>query len=330
MQPSLSHLSLRSNHVPAGGKPEVQGCGSSVASSGVDGRPLCPSDGGTSNQEGFATTRPSGGQHPESARVLQLRLNNRTNICYMNSFVKSWLWAVRRAGHSDTCSFGNAVQAWRDILYARKPQFVSCLPSWRPLLRQWQRVNSQHDVIEFAEHILHHMQTSVTAGSWESRTLQSDSARVWSSGTTHRAIHIHLDNQPGQTLQSLVHRWSGQAMIHALTQVPDVLILQVMRYYATEAGPTKLDVPILLDPQIQVPVFTQDINTSMVDFKIQAIIQHHGATTNAGHYTATLVEAMGKYWSCDDGVVALPLTQMPDATLRNAYTLLMTRCNAPR
>ena len=119
-------------------------------------------------------------------------------------------------------------------------------------------------------------------------------------------------------------------MIHALTQVPDVLILQVMRYHATEAGPTKLDVPILLDPQIQVPVFTHDINTSMVDFKIQAIVQHHGATTNAGHYTATLVEAMGKHWSCDDGVVALPLTQMPDATLRNAYTLLMTRCNAPR
>ena len=326
-----SHTSASgSNHVPAGGKPEVQGCGSSVASSGVDGRPLCPSDGGTSNQEGFATTRPSGGQHPESARVLQLRLNNRTNICYINSFVKSWLWAVRRAGHSDACSFGNAVQAWRDILYARKPQFVSCLPLWRPLLRQWQRVNSQHDVIEFAEHILHHMQASVTAGSWESRTLQGDSARVWSSGTTHRAIHIHLDNQPGQSLQSLVHRWSGQAMIHALTQVPDVLILQVMRYHATEAGPTKLDVPISLDPQIQVPVFTHDINTSMVDFKIQAIIQHHGATTNAGHYTATLVEAMGKYWSCDDGVVALPLTQMPDATLRNAYTLLMTRCNAPR
>ena len=119
-------------------------------------------------------------------------------------------------------------------------------------------------------------------------------------------------------------------MIHALTNVPDVLILQVMRYYATEAGPNKLDVPVLLDPQIRVPVFTQDINTSVVDFKIQAIIQHHGATTNAGHYTATLLEAMGKYWACDDGVIASPLTQIPDATLRNAYTLLLTKCSAPR
>ena len=318
------------NYVPAGGEPAVQGCGSSMASSGVDGRPLRPSDGGPSNQEGYATTRPFGGQHPESARVLQLRLNNRTNICYINSFVKSWVWTVKRAGHSDACSFGNAVQAWRDVLCARKPQFVSCLPSWRPLLRQWQRVNSQHDVVEFAEHILQHMQTSVTAGSWESRTLEGGSTHVWSSGTTHRAIHLHLDSQPGQSLQSLVHRWSGQAMIHALTNVPDVLILQVMRYYATGAGPNKLDVPVLLDPQIRVPVFTQDINTSMVDFKIQAIIQHHGATTNAGHYTATLLEAMGKYWACDDGVIASPLTQIPDATLRNAYTLLLTKCSAPR
>ena len=38
--------------------------------------------------------------------------------------------------------------------------------------------------------------------------------------------------------------------MHALTQVPDALILQVMRYYATEAGPAKLEVPILLDPRL--------------------------------------------------------------------------------
>ena len=300
-----------------------------MESLGVDGRPLSSADDRTSAQAGHIAAWPAGGQHPESARVLQLRLNNRTNICYINSFVKAWLWTVCSAGHSDAHSFGNAVQAWRDVLFAKKPQFAPCLPSWRPILRHWQRVNSQHDVVEFAEHVFQYMQAPVMAGSWESRTLEGDAVRVWSSGSTNRALHIHLDDRPGQTLQMLVQGWSGQAMVHALTHVPNVLVLQIMRYHAAAAGPIKLDAPVMLDAQVTIPVFTHGVHTSGVVFKLQAVIQHHGATTNAGHYTATLIEDEGQYWMCDDGSVASPHPQLLDATLKNAYTLILTKHGAP-
>ena len=318
-----------SDHVLAGSEFAVQGSRSGMESLGVDGRPLSSADDRTSAQEGHTAAWPAGGQHPESARVLQLRLNNRTNICYINSFVKAWLWTVCSAGHSEAHSFGNAVQAWRDVLFAKKPQFVPCLPSWRPILRHWQRVNSQHDVVEFAEHVFQYMQAPVMAGSWESRTLEGDAVRVWSSGSTNRALHIHLDDRPGQTVQMLVQGWSEQAMVHALTHVPKVLVLQIMRYHAAATGPIKLDVPILLDAQVTIPVFTHDVHTSGVVFKLQAVIQHHGATTNAGHYTATLIEDEGQYWMCDDGSVASPHPQLLDATLQNAYTLILTKHGAP-
>ena len=103
------------------------------------------------------------------------------------------------------------------------------------------------------------MQADVTSGSWESRTLQGSHLQVWISENTSKTILLHMTNQPGQSLQMLVQQWTSQAMAQALLHAPDVLILQLMRYHMTAGGPGKLDVPILLHTQVQVPNFVDGI-----------------------------------------------------------------------
>ena len=124
---------------------------------------------GTPVEEGRLQVNPSGRAHPSHDVIRKLQLLNSTSICYINAFVLAYLWACGSLDATDHQFYGACTQAWRDVLYARKPISIISLLSWRFLLRGWASLNQQHDVAEFAYFAICRFQPSVCFGTWQAR-----------------------------------------------------------------------------------------------------------------------------------------------------------------
>ena len=81
---------------------------------------------------------PGSRAHPKiDHRVVQLKLIDSTNTCYLNSMVLAWAHATTCVGCSEQDAYATKIQAWRDVLRLRRPAHVDALASWRSVLAGW-------------------------------------------------------------------------------------------------------------------------------------------------------------------------------------------------
>ena len=182
--------------------------------------------------------------------------------------------------------YGLAQAAFKPLLHAGRPYLPSCLP-WRPLLRGWRALSSQHDVCEFMAHLLSIAEPSAYEGLWQSRL--TNPFLVTAADPLAAPILLPIT---GSSLQALVDSWSQQASIQALTRHSGVVMLQLERYGILEGRPSKNSnaVPIQPGESVVLPVFAtnHDTELSHMSFRVAYVIYHRGQSTQSGHYQTAL------------------------------------------
>ena len=277
-------------------------------------------------EEGRLQVNPSGRAHPSHDVIRKLQLLNSTSICYINAFVLAYLWACGSLDATDHQCYGACTQAWRHVLYARKPISIISLLSWRFLLRGWASLNQQHDVAEFAYFALCRFQPSVCFGTWQARQSRSGECTVTDAGDLFAALPLHLTAETTiHQLQDLVDGWHRQAAVHALLHPPTLLFLQILRYGSRNGVPFRRQDLVSIPEVISVPVFRgEGLECGAVLYTFRSAVLHHGVSPFEGHYTAQL-SARGILLATDDSRPARRVSSLGSQWEYNVYCLLFTR-----
>ena len=111
--------------------------------------------------------------------VRALRLINDHNLCYQHSFILSFMWgvvqcnALTRGDHAGVqldATAGRLAMLCNPLLSATTPLRLGSVWEWTRYLQGWRQPRSQHDIAEFAMHVLRKLRPQCMEGSWQSRS----------------------------------------------------------------------------------------------------------------------------------------------------------------
>ena len=194
------------------------------------------------------------------------------------------------------------------------------------LLKDWRQPASQHDVVDFMEHVFRIMMPPQLQYSWEARLGTPQGIVCQDRGLLSSPIVLHLDTTH-RSLQDCINAWSHQAHPHALSTAVNVLIIQLARYRCRGGLTFKHRQDVAIPATLRIPVFGRGLHTFHAVYSVAAIILHHGAHTRAGHYTAILCDDRGQFWETDDGRQARPSEGLPSTASCDGYVIaLIRRC----
>ena len=121
-------------------------------------------------------------------------------------------------------------------------------------------------------------------------------------------------------------------MIHALTNKPHAVLIQLPRFRLQDRGLRKHRIPIDIPrTPIRIPEFLgPDTNTvQWSPFTIHSFVVHLGEERDVGHYRTCLISPKDEMvWLTDDGVQAQPLPLQDPVLQENCYVLYCTRYQA--
>jgi len=267
-------------------------------------------------------------------RALQLRLGNKANSCYMNSFVQAVLWTLVFDMASLLPQMGRSAQFFRNLLHPKKSvKYLSQDMTWKMLTSGWKEPARQHDVVEFASFFSGRHDIQLVQGEWEARdttALGVGVGRPCDEGSSTQPILLNMPNSPPGLaapvqVQSLVDDWHVQTFTHAFLRAPTLLQLQLARFSVQGGRIQKLHTNIHVNQALRVPEFcTAGVEGRHVSYVLRAVINHHGQHPKAGHYQATLY-GRGHCWSCDDMRASEWLVSPPEWQCTTCYLLLYQR-----
>ncbi|CAE7384181.1 unnamed protein product [Symbiodinium natans] len=133
------------------------------------------------------------------------------------------------------------------------------------------------------------------------------------------------------TLQTLVDAWASQAHPHALCELPEVLMLQINRFWDPAFPQHKNSQPVSAGCTVSLPHFLQpdSLQTSLARYQVRAILLHQGASNASGHYRALTLSPEGVAWLHDDGASAVNVTIKQRAELdKQSYVFFCTLIEA--
>ena len=341
-----------SEHAPARGTP-ADGVGSVPVGSGakVGGRQgvvhrsevdqlggLAPHRGSTSSGEaglqwpglGPAAVHPvvSPQVHSLKQALIRTPLHNPHNHCYTNTACLCALWAYACMPHPLPDAVARYTR-WMRELSERTPISLLRYPPWHELMRGWRQPDRQHDLPEFLHHMIPQLQVSEYQGEWQARTVRRTRVHVHDGGQCCSPIALHLPTGVECTLQQCILRWHQQAAVHALSRVPAVLCIQLLRFQATKGASILKDHRVVrgLGGSLRVPVFVNSVSTHCIwlTFDVVAAGLHYGDKPSSGHYRAALRDGE-KLWLTDDGLQAR-IVSVSDRTAiaSSAYVLWCIR-----
>ena len=179
-----------------------------------------------------------GSELGRDASMRTLILRNPSNYCYMNSLMRSLLWAITRDPSLDDTFVGAGLVFLQQLFRHRgKPVFLAGQMMFNFALRGWRSPAQQHDSAEFFHHIVDRLGVSAFEGTWEARKMveiEAEPGRFqYNSVDSGRCAEpITLDIPEGRAFdtQHLLHCWHTQAHHHALKVAPALLLLRFSRY----------------------------------------------------------------------------------------------------
>ena len=270
-----------------------------------------------------------------------LVLRNTANYCYVNTAVRTILWAVVMDPTLES-TLTNIGRSLIRGLFAHKGRafLVAGHILFSAIFVGWRSPAQQHDCAEFLTHLMAKIGPGICDGKWEARRQQVDSEGrpqvvVVDWGTCTQAISLDLPDGDAHPAQHLLHNWHTQAYPHALQKVPSLLFLSFSRYGGGPGRAQKNSCCISWGHTVYMPVFSgdDDLSTGVVEFEVVAAIMHHGVSVTEGHYTAQLVEAQGDIL-CDDNTLPTYQARHSDSRIqqsREVYILVCRRRGeAPR
>ena len=149
-------------------------------------------------------------------------------------------------------------------------------------------------------------------------------------------IPLPFPDEANLSLQDLLELWKAQATRNFLSHATRLLVLQLGRFCIDQGRERKHRRALRwVGRRLLVPILDQhgqdgDPSLQLERFDIQALILHHGESTNSGHYTTCLLcDASGEtqFWTTDDERPA-QRGGMPSCMLTDSYLVLCSRVRA--
>ena len=127
-------------------------------------------------------------------------------------------------------------------------------------------------------------------------------------------------------VQSLLDYWSGASKaVHAFSDPPSVLTLQLERFINVGGTIQKRKDPVDVDDILVIPRFSgAGMQVKVARYQLVASIAHHGQHPRMGHYTTHLF-AGPTMWSCDDNRRASRVNALSSSHAVDCYMLLYAR-----
>ena len=135
---------------------------------------------------------------------------------------------------------------------------------------------------------------------WAAKSEQNGQVREHDGGATH-VIGLALHDDVPADMQALTGAWQHQHHMHALVTAPKIAIWQLGRY---NEDASKCMKQVSCNHLIYLPVFTAELHTELVQYRLHALILHYGQDITAGHYRAVLFCEWASFLT-DDGVAAV-------------------------
>jgi ubiquitin C-terminal hydrolase len=86
--------------------------------------------------------------------------------------------------------------------------------------------------------------------------------------------------------------------------LPNVLIIGLKRFEMNARGQTrKIQVPIDMPCSVDFSKYVHGYNQESYVYELFGVCNHHGGSPMGGHYTATIKNANGKWYGCNDTIV---------------------------
>ena len=217
--------------------------------------------------------------------VPQGRLQNPSNLCYLNACAQVFAWTGQLADHAASC-YGTAKAATKPVLVPGKPTLPQSL-AWHVILGGWPDVNRQHDACQFMLHLLRRTKPAAYTGEWQARLTGPDA--VVDAGDLAAPVLLDL---AGETVPDLLISWHEQRTIHALSHHSGIVMLQLKRYKHEGSGPVKDQSIVRWQPgeRVAVPAFRDSTGTEIrfEYFRIVWVLCHVGLQVETGHYQAVV------------------------------------------
>ena len=118
-----------------------------------------------------------------------------------------------------------------------RPYLPSCLP-WRPLLRGWRHLSTQHDACEFMTHLLDRASPVAFEGCWQSRL--SHPFTITDEGPLRAPILLDLRGEPSGIGGLLVR---ASLYPQALAACSGVVTLQINATVYNMVNPVRIPHP---------------------------------------------------------------------------------------
>ena len=220
------------------------------------------------------------------AEPVQTIFANPSNYCYLNSLVQALLWIYQARPSAHSSEFGDMHALLRPLSASGATVQLHRRKAWIRLLETWPNPQQQHDVAELLVHIKRQMRFPALAGKWEARTMQGPHVQMHQCAT--QVPHIMLPCKPHKTLQELVEQWAYEqdtGQVCAISEAPTFLCIQLLRFQGNMDGEvSKLSHPTPLSTKLQVPIFTEGIDTRPQAYVLHSVVYHIGCTPDSGHY----------------------------------------------
>ena len=280
--------------IHAGSLPAGDGCTESARVLGPAVSPVAVVCDWGSLTHGCAEALATGAAVAEAGhdKVRTLAFQNPNNYCYQHSFVVTWMWTMLHAhaaqGYRDlrTDCIGRGYQLMQQIL-PQQPCRLHHALAWGTYIQTWRRQQAQHDVGEFAMHMLRLLNPVCMRGEWQSR-VQDPATRTLDTGGLNAPVGLHIPVH-ATTVQECVNAWHSQPAIHGFEATATTVIFQLGRFSHTTGGPVrKLAVRLAFGERVSLPLFADGLQTQWTSFDIVAGIYHLGARPTSGHYRAFL------------------------------------------
>ena len=166
-------------------------------------------------------------------QVLQTRLRNRRNQCYLHALI-TCLRGLSQAARGRIGTVGVALQTFS------QQEEIDVLQSemWAPYLRGWRRPTQQHDVTELLHHLSPCLQGHTMQGEWaEHRPTYAHPHRLVDHSPMQPHISLHIGRN--RELQGIINSWSRDHHC-LLTAAPQLLIVSLIRFAYSNQHARKL------------------------------------------------------------------------------------------
>ena len=287
------------------------------------------------------TMNPEVRRHQLRSAFRRLTLDNGDNLCYANSGLLAFLWAMLSRVTFTDSDWGEYSELFGTFLmtYDTAPVLVSQFPWFQRLLNGWSDRHGQADGAEFSSLLLRVVAPRCCSNRWERRVSHEQKTDVHDRGDAHMPITLQLDmellDNGSIRLNDLIRHWHQElGMSAGLVDSTELVCLHLDRFVLSPVGQLrKMHVPIGFLWSVDVPTLTDGINCTWHGYQVVAAFAHSG-DASSGHYQALLRvgnEALphqtpALWLHCDDNRAPRPCWHMPPEFASEVTCFWLCRC----